>query len=182
MTATSFSPSREAAAEVYEDLKTTIDSTALYFARIHHWDADEALGEARLQFMKAYRSLDRSKGNLKGRVRAKVWYGLLTHKRLAAQRHARLPRLERDLNLEPARSGQPAVFDRDGFLARMTADAKTVVSILLDGAADFDAAVRGDDRPTDFGIKTKLRRYLESLGWSQNRVSEAFEEISFSLN
>lgn len=146
---------------VYEDYAPTINSIAARFAAKWRLDADECQSEAQLAFVKAFRTYDAAKGDLKTRVYYCVWSALqdwLT----ATIKHKRRHTSEELAYL----STQPR-FDLNTWLAELSDDAQTVVGLTL-----------GEKRPND----SSVTRLLRDLGWGWQQISTTFKEIQEALS
>lgn len=193
---------------VYADLGELIAGTARKFADRYSQDREECLADANLFFLQAYHTFDPARGRLVPRVRMVIWNRLLDKLRLKASRYelrlqgrmaCRASMSDRDfhrtLRDDADACGQASVedlyavpappeptFDRDGFFASLSADARTVAELVLGGPAELRAALAESPHPSEPGtVRAAVRRFLGAAGWTGARIGEAFAEIGGAL-
>ena len=169
---------KDAINETYGDVELLVYSTVHQFIRSYGGDFDECLSVAHDAYIDAYDRYDGS-SSFSSWVRWKVWYRLLDDMRNRAKHAARVI-CDDGTALATVATDTPPEFDLDGFLGRLSREARDVVRVVLDPPEEVvkDLALFGDSPPS---FLHTVRTYLAYMGWSKAEVAEAFDEVRWLL-
>jgi len=166
----------------YEDVSKMIYSQVHKFARRYGGDVEDLIGEAHLAYARGHKAYMDGGEKLQSRVpyhtviRRWVWYEMFDAMRV---------RVKRGKNVKVGLMGdtdkdyeaRSTTFNKDEFYDGLTEDAATVARLVLEPPAEIEKTVvaKGGD-PRNY--KSTVRSYLADAGWSNARVSAAFEELA----
>lgn len=169
---------RAAVTDVYEDMRPLVNQIASCHAHRHGCDVDEAVADANLIFLNVLRTYDRNRGKLETRLQSLIRHRLHDIHRHEHGRTNRPATVSWDSVAAPATTS--VVWDRDGFLLGLGADARVLVMLVLDTPTVLADAMRA--APGTLSLRHNLREYLtNTLGWAIERVRCAFNEIRLVL-
>lgn len=198
---TALRANRTVVTDVYEDLREMIAYDARKFARQYRRCPEECLARANLIFLESYHSYEPRLGRLEPRVRRLVWNRLIDWVRSEGS-YGRRVTAETDYISSGERLPDPPAntrqFDRAGFWAELSADAKLVARLVLESPAEIrdayplldiaapglDAVIGAINAPADLSagtIRGLMAGLLASLGWGKKRIKQAFSEIGEAL-
>jgi len=152
------------------------DVEKLIYYTIHKFRAKyggnfyDLLEQAGLAFVMAYRRYDPKHGtSFATYVRFVLWHVLLDYRRKESKLHARVIFMELDPDLHEDKEFHLFVLLED-----LSKDAQKIVKLVLRTPPGLRKDIVGKKPAT---IRQVLRRYLYSLGWTKNRITESFLEI-----
>lgn len=156
------------------EIQPKLEQVAKRFAARYHGDADELTAVTYEAFVDAEANweIDYSRA-WKTFVCNKAWWRMGTHGRLEAswnQRHG--GELPGDVPERPERS-------TGSLLASLSADAETVCRLVLETPAELIEALAAGE---PYRCRVSLRNWLQGLGWTAERVVEAFQELREALS
>lgn len=158
-----------AISETYVDVERYLWDLSHQFKRQYGGDLEEIIGEARLHYVRAFRTHEQSKGGLfTSWLRSKVWWGLLDRKRKEARHASRLTRVDLDLDKLPSRRGLASILSDS-----TNEDVATLMELLRESPGELRALLRMAPERRRNG----LWDYLRGVGWTAQRIRETFEEI-----
>ncbi len=138
----------------------------------HPNEFDEFMSVANLSFMVAYRQFDPSRSQITTWLTRVVGQDLQEFRRREGRFHSQIKSVDGELDENPDRPHR-----HDSLLADLSADAKTIVRLVLEAPDDLRRLLQR--RPAR--AKRTLWRRLQSLGWTLGRVSDCFEEVSDAI-
>lgn len=160
----------------YEDLSHLVFQVTHGFARRYNIPFRDLVSEAHIIYVEQVERYDKTRGTaLSSWVYTKVWFGLMSYVRRGFKRP---PHVELEEAPEPATP--PDLFLHD-LRDELSADARTVVSLLLDSGRDFSLLCKWNRARTRTSMLKTLREHLEDIGWSAEQIGEAFDEIRDAL-
>ena len=171
-------------ADVFEDMKPTIDRIAARFAKRFGQDFEECRDIAYFHFIEVYHGFDPTRGTrIEQRLNVILWNRLLDGFRNDIRRSKYMKRA--DVDLEFLDHTDPEPFDQDDFCTELTEDARTVVSLLFDTPRELLDMIQQENPSFEnpgAPVRRCLFRYSNSvLGWAASRVRNAFRELEESL-
>ena len=170
--------------ELFKEYEGLVNFTVWKFVEKHGGDFEDLLGDAYLYYMEAVKAYD-GRVSLQSNISCWIWDRLLDQWRTKANRRNRVgPFLRSD---SPRWLEQRAV-DRhseegwtvEEFLEELTEDARIVVRLCVDTPAEIKRTAE-DKGGTPRNYRSTVRQWLESVGWSYQRIRESFEEIKTAL-
>lgn len=164
------------ATETYEDVKLLVWHSVHAFHRKYgdlYGTREELFSEGCLGFSIAYKLYNPAKGSFPTYVRTVVGHTLLELVRSETKRRVRFNTTS-DVEI----ADHPRSFSLTDFLDEISEDARAIVSLVLDTPRDLQRVVHKEGRKD---VKYTLRQYLDGMGWEEERVENAFSEISTAL-
>jgi hypothetical protein len=170
----------DAVTETYHDVEGLLDQIAWRFIRRYGGEYNEIRSEANIHFLAAYSRFDSSEGEFKSWVNRRVFLCLLETLRKKIMRNNRLPRTDADPDSLVVNTSSFIALD---FLDELSEDARTIVSLVLEGSMDVNLATyeRGGDNPKPHHIRWAIWEVCKDFGWTFNRMKESFQEIREAL-
>ncbi len=165
----------------YQDCKDMLAGlVSLFRARYSGWEHDDMMGEARLAFVKAFRTYEPGHGaEFLTWVRYRTWHALLK----AMDNRMRESRRERR-EVERVGARGRRTFSFDSLLEGLSEDAQELVRLLVMPPMDLRLSLvrRGNKKkPSVNSMKAALREVLEDRGWPPRYVERVFSEIREAL-
>ena len=171
--------SKAAVEDVYEDVKDLVIQTARQFARRYNRDLEETLADACVYFLEALHTFDPSRGQLRPRLRTRIWHQLHD----ARKREIHVWEQFRGHQLTDSHAAHdPEPFDREGLEISVEEDGTYVISLLLDTPAELLSAIQTDPHPGPQTIARHVRNHLIQQGWEEKRIASAFRQIRLVLS
>jgi RNA polymerase sigma factor (sigma-70 family) len=170
--------------ELFEKYKRLVNFVAWKFVRNHGGDFEETQADSYMYYVEAVREYD-GRVPLHSHISFWVWTRLLDKWRTEATRKNRVgPFFRSDL----PQWLEETVIDRswrqewslEEFLATLTEDAKTVVKLCLETPEEL-RQIAEDKGGSPRNYRSTVKQWLESVGWSYERIRESFEEIKTAL-
>lgn len=162
------------AVAAFAQVQTQLDHVARRFARKYHGDTNELRSIAFEAFVEAEAAWEIDYDRpWKTFVCNRAWWRMGAFGRREAdwnQRHGSA--LD---NNRPERTER----GMGSLLSSLTEDAETVCRLVLEAPAELAEALRPDE---PYSSRLALRRWLEGLGWTAERVVEAFREVREALS
>lgn len=158
------------AAKHYREMRKLIHHIVRSFVRTRGGDYGEYLSIALEAYTKAARSWDESKGPLSKRIAYAVYHALLSEVRRLAKSGRFTERNFTDL--KRSFSSVPCL-QREDSLSGLDGDAALAVEVALSAVPQLT------ERPD--GAREMVVEFLMELGWTQRRVSEAFQQVRRAL-
>lgn len=174
----------QAFADTYEDVLPTIVSTASAFRRRYGGDQEELVARATEVFVDVYTDptgTDHSRSKFTTWIRTKVSFALRGDLRTEIRRNRQLRRHPASrLDRVPAGDTEAPVLR---LLADLSDDARRLVTMVLEQPVYLRAAIREVKRSPDTvpGQTKGVRRVLEDMDWSEERIDRAFAEVADAL-
>lgn len=170
---------RDALATTYEDSLEVIRRTVAIFHSRFSGDFEELMCEANILFMLSYDSWEEAKGNFENWLTYRIRRGLMDTLRKAQYRKA-CAKME-PLIQDPMDQMDFLPFDQEAM--EVSADAKLVCRLLFDTPRDLAEAIFATDVEDALDKSTGRTRFvlgqgLAKIGWTVDRISETFTEIS----
>jgi len=151
----------------YEQVERLISSTVKSFRRGYGGEWQELLSEAGEHYVDADNSYESDRARYSTWVRFKVWHGLLETHRTKCRRQGILPQ-DFSLNLNSVHERER--FDLDKFLAELSGDAATMISLVLESPKRYPRHKR-----------MAVVEALLGMGWGAERIVKTFLEIREAL-
>jgi len=164
------------AQESFEDVKLLVWDCVHKFHRKYgdlYGTREELFSEGCYGYTLAYNRYDHEKGTFPTYVRNMVNFKLMELLRTETKHRVRYNAVE---DIETADRVHP--FSLMEFLEEVSEDARAIVSLVLDTPRDLQRVVHKEGRKD---VKYTLRQYLDGMGWEEERVENAFSEISTAL-
>lgn len=170
--------------ETYQDVEKLIYHAVHKFYKSHGGDIDEMIGVANQVFMDSYEAFDASKGTFTGflylnitrRLQDLYWH----------EKRRKTMSLDSETEDGTTFAGQvedyrtSKDFDLMEFAEGMSQDAMEVLKLVLESPAELASVAMGKGgNPRNW--RSTVREFLYGMGWSGERISESFEEISGAL-
>lgn len=148
------------------------------YGQFADWDVDEMLADANAIYAQCCNEYDPTRGTtFPGFLYCRCWTALFTVYRRRAWEHKRRHALPPDVTVRT-----PA-WDRETFLDRLSADAQTAVTLVLEPPPPVaDAVAARGGKETRRTLLGAVRSYLRELGWCSARILESFREIREALS
>lgn len=169
-------------AATYDDIEPTLTRLSKWATRRYRLNEDEAFAEASRLFWKAYESYDPGRGtDFEKYIGYRIRGGLISYARTIAQAAKRFPK-DVDAAVENVAECRAAMsFDFQDFAADLSTDARIAARLAVQMPNELwrvIVAKGGEDQ--NYG--SSLRQYLRHrLGWTSDRVRNAFDEVRASL-
>lgn len=155
--------------------RKVIHNAAKRFAQNYHYDAEEAVAEAYLIFLKVHDKYDKTKGmSFSTWVYFKVYKSLISHlRKLLRQRRWLGERVAMEMRELVSKDVPVSIDDIRGCASK---DAKTLIDIALDWPNEFLLMIKPKD--TDTAIRLRLKQYVHKhLNWDTDRINRGFAEV-----
>ncbi len=165
----------------YDDVRDMLTGlVSMFRKRYGGWEWEEMMAEARLAFVKAFRTYEQGRNaTFLTWVRYRTWHALLK----AMDRRMRECRKERrEVDRMERRSRRNYNFSE--MLEGLSEDAQEVAKLLVVPPVDLKLSLirRGNrDKPSVNSLKAALREILEDRGWPPKYVDRVFQEIREAL-
>lgn len=165
--------------ETYADVEKLIYHACHQFQRKFGGDIEEMISIGNEKFMSSYEKFDSSQGSFSTFLYINISNALQDHHWHEWRRFA----LSLDNEMSDGRSYANEVrddsvsgFDLSQFAEDMSEDAVMILKLVLDSPAELaNIAIGKGGNPRNW--RSSIRDWLESMGWSNERVAEGFEEI-----
>lgn len=173
--------------ETFYDVENLMYDTINQFRRSYPYagDAEELLSQSQQIFMRAYRTHLPSMGKFSSWFRFLQWKILLENVRRNAMRNARMTRVDVE-EMDSLGTTPLPRFNLEEFAEELACDlsedAKTVMRLTVDAPMEVLIALEqrgGKMNPRS--VKASLREFLKDVGWTTERVTESFTEITKAL-
>lgn len=157
------------------------------FKRTYGGDIEDLMGEAHVAFMRGHRACEKGENTdpvYSTEIRRWVWYLLFDALRVRLERKRKVKFSTTEGKEEVFAEPEVSTFDRDGFMATLSEDARYAAGLVLNTPPALDKVARGKGGSAR-NYKSTVREYLKApqlcpprLGWKQERVIAAFNEIT----
>lgn len=176
MTAITIKASRNAVTETHKDVQNQIYKMAHKFHKQYGGAWDEVLSEANYYFLTAYASYKDGTAEFTTHCHWTMFYGFLSYYRNQRKRASRIE--DAPIDVVEAKSR----FDLKRLLTELSEDAQQVVTLIVDPPADvkYDA-VAGKGLSNASSMKKAVRSFLQEIGWTADRMCNAFQEIQNAI-
>jgi len=172
---------QDAMNETFNDVRSLIRNVVWNFIRSHGGDFNEYEAEANHIFIKAYDNYDPKKAKFTTYLVNRIRGGLLDYikrtNKYAKHGHGIISIEQTEFDCS---DGKKQFYILD-LLDEVTDDAKTILNLILDIPIEIeeDCLNRGTNGRA---MKESIRRYMQKLGWTKNRIKETFKEITEVIN
>lgn len=166
--------------ETFDDVQNLMFQYAHKFHKQYGGDWDEWVSEGQEIFMKAYTRYEPTKGSFV------TWFAFFLQKlfmekvRRQTMRNVRHRKVDMDLYLyvKPRKA-----FDLEELGRDLSDDARMVVQLMLETPNDLKLCFAEQKKNIRFRdrILNGLIQFLSDIGWQQDRVFDAFDEVSQAL-
>jgi DNA-directed RNA polymerase specialized sigma24 family protein len=166
--------------ETYQDVENLLYHISNRFQRRHGGDIEELEGEAKVAFMRAYRTFDPSHGaQFPTYLYHVVWNHFVSTFCKGRLKVVSLDQMTEDTNYQAPDKASPS-FRIWELLEGMSEDAAVVVNLVFQSPAELAEAAAGKgNQPRNW--RSSLRTYLKSMGWKETRITTIFNEIAIAV-
>jgi hypothetical protein len=167
--------------DVYEDLLSDVQKSALWTAKRFRLNFDDALADANLIFVEAYLGFDPGRSDIGQRVSYLVRRRIIDDARIA-ERVRTFGEGAVPLDLLPCATQETPHFALGAFTAGLSPDAQRLVCLALEPPHELKFAIADDPAPEPDCTRNQMGFYAADVwGWGAERFRAAFEEVSESL-
>lgn len=167
----------DAIADTYIDCEALLAGICHRFRSRYGGEFDDWMGEAALIYMHAYESYDGST-KFSTWLHYKVEKGFLTIIRNRANRSAKMR--QRCWSEKLGRCLKDDSFQFADFIEQLSQDATIIVELTINTPKKLRRCINATNAQPRT-VRSSLRKYLRSLGWTADRISESFTEIARAL-
>lgn len=168
----------------YEMVRDLIFYNVHKFTRMYGVEFDELIGDANELFVRGHQQYENGVTNTgvvitqsyQTKIRQWVWFGLFDIMRSRLVHESR----EKLVPLEDYDAPATDRFDANEFVDELSPDARLVADLVLNPPEAMLNVINGKGG-TPRNYRSTVRTHLKRLGWSNDRINDAFEEITECL-
>lgn len=164
--------------ETYEEVEKFVHKLVNDVSSKYGLDRDDVLEVSLWGFMQAYLSYIPEKGKFS------TWTGYKVKKRISdliRVKQLEGKRFTTDMDLDIIAKKEYSQLKMEDWLSELPEDARTVASLVLKTPIDVKLSLIQLGKETPANWREAMREFLLDIGWSRNRITQAFRMVKHSL-